>query len=57
MIEVDGLRKLYDRYLAVDGISFTLGKGQICGLIGPNGAGKPQQCVAFRASFLPRLVR
>ena len=40
MIEVDGLQKLYDRYLAVDGISFTLGKGQICGLIGPNGAGK-----------------
>lgn len=40
MIEVDGLRKLYDRYLAVDCISFTLGKGQICGLIGPNGAGK-----------------
>jgi ABC-2 type transport system ATP-binding protein len=40
MIEVEGLRKLYDSYLAVDGISFSLGAGQICGLIGPNGAGK-----------------
>lgn len=40
MIEVNGLRKLYDSYLAVDSISFSIGAGQICGLIGPNGAGK-----------------
>ena len=40
MIEVEGLRKLYDSYLAVDGISFSIGAGQLCGLIGPNGAGK-----------------
>jgi len=40
MIEVEGLRKLYDSYLAVDGISFSIDAGQICGLIGPNGAGK-----------------
>jgi ABC-2 type transport system ATP-binding protein len=26
--------------LAVDGVSFTLHAGQICGLVGPNGAGK-----------------
>lgn len=40
MIEIQGLRKLYDDYLAVDDMSFTLGSGQICGLVGPNGAGK-----------------
>ena len=56
MIEVDGLRKLYDRYLAVDGISFTLGKGQICGLIGPTQQeNHTMRCIS--ASFLPRLVR
>lgn len=40
MIDVRGLRKLYEDYLAVDGVTFTLGSGQICGLVGPNGAGK-----------------
>ncbi|NND96180.1 MAG: ABC transporter ATP-binding protein [Pirellulaceae bacterium] len=40
MIEIHGLRKLYDDYLAVDGLSFTLAPGEICGLVGPNGAGK-----------------
>ena len=40
MIEIQGLRKLYDDYLAVDDMSFTLRQGQICGLVGPNGAGK-----------------
>jgi ABC-2 type transport system ATP-binding protein len=40
MIEIRGLQKLYDDYLAVDGISFSLQAGQICGLVGPNGAGK-----------------
>lgn len=40
MIEIQGLRKLYDDYLAVDDVSFKLSGGQICGLVGPNGAGK-----------------
>lgn len=40
MIEIRGLQKLYDDYLAVDGVSFSLDAGQICGLVGPNGAGK-----------------
>ena len=48
MIEVSGLQKLYDDYLAVDGVSFTLEPGQICGLVGPNGAGKTStmRCLA-----------
>ena len=40
MIEVHGLRKLYDDYLAVDGVSFSLQTGSVCGLVGANGAGK-----------------
>lgn len=40
MIQVDGLSKLYGDTLAVDSLSFRLGRGQICGLVGPNGAGK-----------------
>jgi ABC-2 type transport system ATP-binding protein len=48
MIEVCGLRKLYEDYLAVDGVSFAISAGQICGLVGPNGAGKTtiMRCLA-----------
>lgn len=47
-IAVSGLRKLYDRQLAVDGLSFTLQAGEVCGLVGPNGAGKTTtlRCIA-----------
>jgi len=35
-----GLRKAYDGRLAVDGVGFTIARGETYGLIGPNGAGK-----------------
>ena len=40
MIEVEGLTKRYGLRTAVDGISFSVGQGEIVGFLGPNGAGK-----------------
>jgi len=40
MIEVTGLTKLYDQFVAVNDLSFTARPGEVLGLVGPNGAGK-----------------
>jgi ABC-2 type transport system ATP-binding protein len=39
-IEVAGLRKRFGGTTALDGMSFTVGAGQVTGFVGPNGAGK-----------------
>ena len=39
-IEVEGLEKSYGQLRAVDGISFSVQKGEVFSLLGPNGAGK-----------------
>ncbi|TDV53549.1 ABC transporter ATP-binding protein [Actinophytocola oryzae] len=39
-IEVAGLRKRFGATTALDGMSFTVGAGQVTGFVGPNGAGK-----------------
>lgn len=40
MLEVKDLTKRYDDKKVVDGISFSVNKGEIFGILGPNGAGK-----------------
>jgi branched-chain amino acid transport system ATP-binding protein len=40
MLELHNVSKSFGALLAVDGVSFRVGQGEIVGLIGPNGAGK-----------------
>jgi ABC-2 type transport system ATP-binding protein len=40
VIAVDGLVKRYGRTTALDGLTFAVPRGSVCGFLGPNGAGK-----------------
>src|SRR4028119_1249738 len=51
MIEVSHFTKRYGDFVAVEDLSFTIGKGEIFGFIGPNGAGK-STTIRFLATLL-----
>ncbi len=51
MIEVIHFTKRYGDFVAVDDLSFSIGKGEIFGFIGPNGAGK-STTIRFLATLL-----
>ena len=52
MIQVQNLTKYFGPVLAVDHISFEVGKGEIVGFLGPNGAGK-STTMRILTTFLP----
>ena len=40
ILSVENLKKTFDGFVAVNRVSFSIEKGELCSIIGPNGAGK-----------------
>ena len=53
LLEVDDLRIVYGRRVAVDAVSFSVYSGEIFGLLGPNGAGKTSTLSAIEGLLVP----
>lgn len=52
MITVQGVSRNYGRVKALDGVSFTVPKGQVLGMLGQNGAGKTS-LLNIMSGYLP----
>ena len=52
MIKTENLTKRYGGLTAVDGLTFTVGPGEVLGFLGPNGAGK-STTMKMITGFLP----
>jgi branched-chain amino acid transport system ATP-binding protein len=55
LLEVDNVTLRFGGVVALDGVDFTLYKGEILGLIGPNGAGKTTAFNAMTGVYKPTL--
>src|SRR3954466_4862397 len=53
VLEVSGLTKSFDGFLAVKNVSFEVAEGEILGLIGPNGSGKSTTFNLVAGAFRP----
>jgi ABC-2 type transport system ATP-binding protein len=52
MLQLEGLTKRFGDFTAVDGISFSVHRGEVLGFLGPNGAGKTT-AMRMVTGFLP----
>jgi ABC-2 type transport system ATP-binding protein len=52
MLEIEGLTKRFGSFTAVDGIDFSVDRGEVLGFLGPNGAGKTT-AMRMVTGFLP----
>jgi ABC-2 type transport system ATP-binding protein len=57
MIELVGLTKQFDDFVAVDGITLSVSSGEILALLGPNGAGKTTTVRMLAAILRPTAGR
>lgn len=53
VIEVDNLSKRYGQVTALDGVSFSVNRGEVFGIIGPDGAGKTSLYRIIATLLLP----
>lgn len=57
MIEVEGLVHRFGERTALEGVSFTVGRGEVFGLLGPNGAGKTTTVRLLNGLYSPAAGR
>ena len=53
LLRVEGLTKRFGSKLVLDGLTFTLNRGEVLGLLGPNGAGKTTTFLCLNGLLRP----
>ncbi|MBI3989045.1 MAG: ATP-binding cassette domain-containing protein, partial [candidate division NC10 bacterium] len=56
-LRLEGLTKAFDGFVAVDGISLSVGRGEVFGFLGPNGSGKTTTIRMLCGLLLPTAGR
>lgn len=57
MVKVSNLRKSFTGVDALNGVSFSVGKGKVVVILGPSGSGKSTLCAASTSSRRRTAVR